>query len=153
MTIVHNYLKFEIETPSESGDTHNISVSVKCPSSDEILWECNLKGLWKDEYEKATPDLVHIWSMHSDGDYFQHTLIRHNKTLHPRISYTALFHEMVRNNIKQLAFIKNIYSTSEEARLSMGYTISPPAKAFWNKQVENNLASFIPAEKRFKVSL
>lgn len=124
MTIVYNDFAFEIENPAETFNPFEIHVTLKCPNltGNETLWECTLKGLWEDDSERPTIELSRIWSMHDDGDYFQQTLMRNNRIAHPRLSYTGVFHEMIRSNRNKTQFIKNIYSTSRLPWLSMGCT-------------------------------
>ena len=134
-------------------DEHNIHFSIRTtndPFSEE-LWECRLKGLWRDDLERETPDLLVIWGMHQIGDFFQETLIRHNKTLHQGVSYTAWFHDMYLANRHLFEFINNIYSTSSHPILSEGLKIYPDATNFWQKQVEKNKAVYIENEGRFRL--
>jgi len=137
----------------EEEDEHNIHFSIRISSDafSEELWECRLKGLWRDDLERETPDLLVIWGMHQIGDFFQETLIRHNKKMHPGVSYTAWFHDMYLANRHLFDFINNIYSTSKNTALSMGFDISPNATNFWNKQVEKNIALYIENESRFRL--
>jgi len=116
------------------------------------VWNCTLKGLWEDEYEKETPDLRSCWDLHQEGDYFQQTITRLDTSL-PHISFTAIYHEIIRNNRADFEFITNIYSTSTLSWLSMGYNIYPDATRFWARQVENGLAQRIEEEFRFKAVL
>ncbi|WP_299273448.1 hypothetical protein [uncultured Psychroserpens sp.] len=136
-------------------DEYNIHIKItesENPFSDTI-WECTLKGLWEDEYELETPELRRIWDMHNEGDYFQQTLIRHNRNLRPKESFTALFHRLLREQPNELLVISNLYSTSKLNWLSMEFTISPPAENFWTIQTRNNLAEFIESEQRFRAML
>jgi hypothetical protein len=136
-------------------DTHNIHVKI-CVSDNinsEILWECHLQGLWEDDSIRENDDLRRIWDMHNEGDFFQQTLIRHNRELHQGISYTAWFHEMILQNREALTFISNIYSTSNINWLTMGYTINPVATNVWNIQVQNNIAEYNEAEGRYRLLL
>lgn len=116
------------------------------------VWNCTLKGLWEDEYEKETPDLRRCWDLHQEGDYFQQTITRLDTSL-PNISFTAIFHEIIRNNRIDFDFINNIYSTSTLSWLSMGYNIYPQAVNFWTTQVENGFAEKIENESRFRAIL
>lgn len=136
-------------------DTHNIHVGIKSSEDQfsEILWECRLQGLWEDDSVRETADLRRIWDMHAEGDFFQQTLFRHNHDLHPKVSYTSWFHELIIQNRENLAFINNLYSTSTLEWLSMEFRIQPVAINFWNIQVQNNLAENINEEGRFRLLL
>lgn len=118
-----------------------------------LLWECALMGLWRNDTERETPELLMVWGMHNIGDYFQQTLVRHDSTLHSHTSYTAVFHDIIRENRQDFDFIKNIYSTSNLNWLSMGFHYSIDAKRFWDMQVEKNVAEFIEAEERYRALL
>ena len=118
-----------------------------------LLWECNLMGLWRDWSIRELPDLKRTWGLHTQGDYFQQTITRHNNELHPHISYTAIFHQIIRENRQVFSFIKNIYSTAELGWLSMGYHISIDGNRFWVKQFENLLAERIEEQGRYRAIL
>jgi len=153
MIIEYDEFYFEICTPSETHDAHNVPIALKLIENNLKLWECNLRGLWKDEFERETPILKRIWEMHEEGDYFQQTLKRHNYELHPHTSYTAIFHLMVQNNSLKLDFINNIYSTSKLNWLNMGYLIAPEATNVWAKQVKAKFAIYCEDEQRYKLIL
>lgn len=131
----------------------NIQLSTSADFDSEILWDCNLKGLWYDKNERETLSLTTIWSMHNKGDYFQQTIFRHNRSIHPHISYTAWFQDMLAINKINSSLIENIYSTSALDWLSMGYAMSAVATRFWQQQVSNEKAIFIETEQRFKALL
>lgn len=150
MQIQHRNLVFELD----NSISHQLTVNIK-PIDDpyEILWDCTLEGLWKDEMERPSDDLERVWQMHEEGDFFQQTIYRHNNELHKGISYTALFHEMIRDNRLQLEFIRNVFSTSRLAWLSMGYAVSEDSLDFWRRQEAAGLAEFIVEEQRYKALL
>jgi hypothetical protein len=152
MNIVHNGFAFQMEDPKETLNPFEIHITLECPNltGDEILWECTLKGLWEDDSERPTTELSRIWNMHDEGDYFQQTLIRNNRTAHPNLSYTGVFHEMIRSNRNKIQFIRNIFSTSRLPWLSMGYELSIDAQRFWDLQQQNNWAEWIEDELRFR---
>lgn len=113
------------------------------------VWECFLCSLWKNEYVRETPELKRIWEMHVEGDYYQWSLDRCNYELHPHVSYTSWFHDMIRINRNLFPFINNIYSTSKLSWL-MNYPVKPDSINFWKKQVDKGLAIYIEEEQRFK---
>lgn len=141
------YFHFDIE------DTHNVHVYLKDSNNffSETLWECHLQGLWEDDSIRENDELRIIWDMHNEGDFFQQTLKRHNKKLHPNISYTAWFHNLIIKKREELAFIKNLYSTSMLEWLSMGFTFSEDAENFWKKQVQNGHAQYIVNQERYRL--
>lgn len=147
MEIVHEEFLFIID----DSDPFKVHVSLmQAANPVEELWECGLDALWEDDSVRSTPDLRRVWDMHCEGDYYQQTLQRNNKDLHPHLSYTAVFHEMVRNNRAALKFIRNIYSTSNLDWLRMGYRIYPPALRFWQIQEERGYATYIQEEERYR---
>ena len=117
------------------------------------VWNCILMGLWVNENERATDDLIICWQKHVEGDYFQQTISRINKKILPHVSFTAMFHEIIRNNREVFKLILNIYSTSFLKSLSLGYSISVDGLRFWKKQVENGLAEWIEEEQRHRAIL
>lgn len=119
----------------------------------DSLWECTIQGLWRDEFIRETTELKLVWDKHGEGDYFQCTLMRHNKDLHQGVSYTALFHEMLREYIDSFPEIRNLYSTSKLPELNMGFGLYPQAEKFWEIQVKNKVAEFIEPEQRFRAIL
>jgi len=115
----------------------------------DILWECELEALWRDQSVRETEDLKRVWALHNEGDYFQQTLIRHNLKRDPHVSYTAMFHDTVRAHHQDVPFILNIFSTSTLSWLSLGYQIYPGAIRFWKRQVEKGVARYIESEQRY----
>lgn len=155
MQIEFNEYTFEVKMPTESGDPYNVYITLKSNNSgDEELWNCNLRGLWKDESIREDDTNIDAWKINDVGDYFQESLNRNKES--KRVfhgSYTALFHEMIKNNRDQLKFINNLYSTSQKRSLSFGFTLQPAGKRFWKTQEENGLAEYIPEEERYKALL
>jgi hypothetical protein len=139
---------------TDDSDPFKVHVSLMLAANPvEVLWECGLDALWEDDSVRPTPDLRRVWDMHSEGDYYQQTLQRHNRELHPHLSYTAVFHEMIRNNRTNLKFIRNIYSTSSLDWLSMGYRIYPLALQFWQIQEQGGYATYVVDEQRYRAVL
>ena len=87
------------------------------------------------------------------GDYFQNHIDRKTKEILPKVSFGAIFHEIIRANRSCFDFIKNIYSTSKDDVIGNGYSLSVDGYSFWEKQVANKLAVWVDGEKRFKAIL
>jgi hypothetical protein len=81
------FLEFRDDTDG-SIDVGFMLTTINEKKEEVLLWECNLMGLWKDWSVREVPNLRRTWELHSQGDYFQQTITRHNKELHPHISYT-----------------------------------------------------------------
>jgi hypothetical protein len=118
-----------------------------------MLWNGILMGMWKNDYERETEELIRIWDLHNEGDYFQQTISKTNKDFIRHTSFTAIFQEIIRNKRDEFSLIKNLYSTSTNEWLSFGYHIYPQATKFWEKQVENGFAEWVGNEKRYKAIL
>lgn len=150
------YQNYTLVMEGQQGD-HELSFKLYYQENDEQdkkeMWNCTLKGLWEDEYERETPELRLCWDLHQEGDYFQQTIARLEENLLRNISFTAIFHEIIRINREDFNFINNIYSTSTMKELSMGYKIYPGATRFWTTQVANGFAETIEDELRFKAIL
>lgn len=106
-----------------------------------LVFSCTLNSLDKKGSEMLT------------GDYFQSHIDRKTKEILPKVSFGAIFHEIIRENRSCFDFIKNIYSTSKDDVIGNGYSLSDDGYSFWEKQVANNLAVWIDGEKRFKAIL
>lgn len=118
------------------------------------VFNCTLMGLWKDDNERETADLIKCWGLHKEGDYLQQTISRKPEIkILTDISLTAVFHEIIRNKRENFNFINNIYSTSEIAYFSFGYSLFSMGKRFWEKQHERGLALWIESESRYKAIL
>jgi hypothetical protein len=150
------YQNYTLAMEGQQGD-HELSFKLYYQENDEQdkkeMWNCTLKGLWEDEYERETAELRLCWDLHQEGDYFQQTIARLEEKLLRNISFTAIFHEIIRINREDFNFINNIYSTSTMKELSMGYKIYPGATRFWTTQVANGFAEIIEDELRFKAIL
>ena len=118
-----------------------------CPNNIKThVLNCTLEALWYDKQKMEDNDMSYC--LYKEGDYFQCSLNRENKDfkLSPNISFTAVFHEIIRNKRYEFEFIKNIYSTSKLSHNSF----SGDAQMFWEKQVKNGFATLIEEEGRYK---
>lgn len=149
--IILPYQDFYFEI--DDSDRHEVKVVAKQDGAGDSLWHALLKGLWADWSVRPDSTNSEAWRVHTEGDYFQQTITRNNRTLHPHQSYTAMFHELLRTRPPELAFIRNIYSTSAKAGFTFGYTLYDGGRAWWKRQVNEELADWIDTEERFKSRL
>lgn len=139
----------------DNRDELNFELYYKAPDNNikKHVLSCRLDGLWKDKSKIQNP--VQVFDSHKEGDYFQSFINRQNKEykLSPNVSFAAIFHEIMNENRHEFCFIKNIYSTSKLDSISNGNSFSESAESFWKKQVENNFASWVENEARYRAIL